>query len=209
MSETLWEVEMTVSSISWTHSKKRGFTLIEIVIVMGILALSMLPLYNVIIGERIKVTKAKFAYVAVQLARETIEETMSIPYDLLESKEWDKIQGPVVSEELLKIVPRGGKGKNSSSLSGTLSGGAQAGTRVGTNIGKSVIDSSLQVGEGEYPAQYSRFERKITITKKGKRLKKIEVEIRWYEKGEQDRKENRYLYSLSTLVGNHHLSGYK
>ena len=75
--------------------------------------------------------------------------------------------------------------------------------------GQSVINPSIQVGEGDYPAQYQRFEVRTKVAKKGKRFKHVEVDVRWYEKGEKDVRQNKYLYSLSTLIANHHLAAYK
>lgn len=193
------------------HTAQAGITLIEVVIVIGILALAMLPIYQRIVDSRVTVTKAKYTYIAVHLCREKLEELMSVPFDKLDSDGWTKVKGPSVSEDLLKLVHREGKGRNRSTLTGNLAGGAQAGNRVGsgTGLGTSVIDGSVSVGEGDYPADYQRFERRHKCTAAGKRMKKCEVEIRWYEKGSKDLKENRYMYSLATIIANHHLAGFK
>ena len=191
-------------------NKSKGFTLIEIVIVMGILALAIIPIYQNIIQTRVTVTKARFSYIALQLAREKMEEMMSIPYDDVKSHPWRPISGPVVSEDLLQHSPRGGKGKTSATLGRTLAGGFGGGNRIVPGAaGQSVIDPSVQVGEGDYPAQYQRFEVRTAVSKKGKRFKRVEVDVRWYEKGEKDVRQNRYLYSLSSLIANHHLAAYK
>jgi type II secretory pathway pseudopilin PulG len=191
--------------------RQAGITMIEVVIVMGILALAMLPIYQRIVASRVTVTKARFTYIAVHLCREKLEELMSLPFDKLDSQAWTEVKGPVVTDELMKMTHRSGKGRNRSTLTGNLIGGAQGGARVGTGggIGTSVIDSSMAVGEGDYPREYMRFNRRYKCSAAGKRMKKCEVEINWYEKGEADLKENRYMYSLSTLIANHHLAGYK
>ena len=54
-----------------------------------------------------------------------------------------------------------------------------------------------------------RFERQVQVKRQGQRFKKITVSVRWYEKGEQDKRENKYMYSLNTLVANHKLAAYK
>ena len=190
--------------------KKAGFTLIEVVIVMGILATAIIPLYQLIVNGSLNVTKAKFSYIALNLTREKMEEMISRPWNQIKSEAtWTKIEGPVVSEELLKMSSR----KTSSHRrisSRSLSGGFSGGSRIGfSNVGKSVIDSDVEISKGDYPADYRRFERRVIVTKKGKRLKHIMVEVRWYEKGEKDLRQNHYLYSLNSLVGNHHLSSYK
>ena len=164
----------------------KGLTLIEIVIVMGILALAIIPIYQNIIQTRVNVTKARFSYIALQLAREKLEEMMSIPFDDVESHQWRTAQGPVVSEELLGYKPRGG-GKSSSTIGGSFGGGFSGSNRViPGSAGQPALDLNVEVGEGEYPAQYQRFEIRTKVSKKGKRFKHVEVDVRWYEKGEKD-----------------------
>lgn len=194
---------------SCQSTQSKGLTLIEVVIVMGILALAIIPIYQNIIQTRVNVTKARFSYIALQLAREKIEEMMSIPFDAVESHQWRPAAGPVVSEELLGHSPRGGQ-KTTSTLGGSVAGGFSGSNRiVPGSAGQAALDLNVQVGEGEYPAQYKRFEIRTKVSKKGKRFKHVEVEVRWYEKGEKDIRQNRYLYSLNTLIANHHLSAYK
>ena len=190
-----------------------GVTLLEIVVVMGILALAIIPIYNNIFGTRIQVTKAKFAYVAMHLCREKIEEVMSLPFDEMMAfrQGFTKVKGPVVSSELLETVYRGTNGgRTVTTLGRSLGGGFVGGNRiVPGGSGLSLIDPTAQVAEGDYPAQYMRFEREVKVKPQGKRFNKITVTVRWYEKGEQDVRENKYMYSLNTLVANHKLAAYK
>ena len=190
-----------------------GVTLIEIVVVMGIMALAIIPIYNNIFGTRIQVSKAKFAYIAMHLCREKVEEIMSLPFDEMDEfrQGYTKVEGPVVSKELLETVYRGANGGRTVTTMGrSLGGGFVGGSRVVPGGGGlSLIDPTAQVAEGDYPAEYMRFERQVKVKKQGKRFKKITVTVRWYEKGEQDKRENKYMYSLNTLVANHKLAAYK
>lgn len=190
-----------------------GVTLIEIVVVMGILALAIIPIYNNIFGTRIQVSKAKFAYIAMHLCREKVEEVMSLPFDEMGTFQqgYTKVKGPVVSKELLETVYRGANGGRTVTTMGrSLGGGFVGGSRVVPGGGGlSLIDPTVQVAEGDYPAQYTRFEREVKVKPQGKRFKKITVTVRWYEKGEQDKRENKYMYALNTLVANHKLAAYK
>lgn len=187
-----------------------GLTLIEIVIVMSILGLAVMPIYRLIVGSRIRVTKASFSYIALLLAREKMEEMMSMPYDSLKSDPWTKVTGSVVSEDLMKLGRDGKTGGKSAIISSGFGGGFTGGDRVSIGgAGKSILDHNLEVSEGDYPMEYSRFERQVKVSKKGNRFKQIEVDVRWYETGERDKVDNRYLYSLRTLVADHRLSAYK
>jgi type II secretory pathway pseudopilin PulG len=189
---------------------RSGITMIEVVIVISILGLAVMPIYRLIVGSRIRVTKASFSYIALLLAREKMEEMISMPFDALKSQPWDKVTGPVVSEDLMKLGRDGKTGGPSVIVSSGFSGGFSGGERVSIGgAGKSVLDHSIDVGEGDYPLEYSRFERQVKITKKGNRFKHIEVGVRWYEAGEGQKVDNRYLYSLRTLVADHRLSAYK
>ena len=158
-----------------------GVTLIEIVIVMGILALAIIPIYNNIFGTRIQVSKAKFAYVAMHLCREKVEEVMSLPFDEMDEfrQGYTKVEGPVVSDELLETVYRGANGgRTVTTIGRSLGGGFVGGSRVVPGGGGlSLIDPTAQVAEGDYPAQYMRFERQVKVKKQGKRFKKITVTV--------------------------------
>ena len=189
-----------------------GITLIEVVIVMGILALAVIPIYNNIFGTRLQVTKSKFAYIAMHLCREKIEEVMSLPYDEMDEfrQGYTKIEGPVVTKKLLETEYRGETNRTVTTIGGVLAGGFMGGTRVGTGgAGVAMVDPTAQVAEGDYPAQYARFERRVQVKNQGKRFKKITVTVRWYEAGDKDVRENKYMYALNTLVANHKLAAYK
>ena len=193
-------------------STQAGITLIEIVIVMGILALAVIPIYNNIFGTRLQVTKSKFAYIAMHLCREKIEEVMSLPYDEMDEfrQGYTKIEGPVVTKKLLETEYRGETNRTVTTIGGVLAGGFMGGTRVGTGgAGVAMVDPTAQVAEGDYPAQYARFERRVQVKNQGKRFKKITVTVRWYEAGDKDVRENKYMYALNTLVANHKLAAYK
>lgn len=189
-----------------------GITLIEVVIVMGILALAVIPIYNNIFGTRLQVTKSKFAYIAMHLCREKIEEVMSMPFE--EMKEfrqgYTKVEGPVVTKKLLETQYRGESNRTITTIGGTLGGGFRGGPRVGGGgAGRAMVDLNAEVAEGDYPAQYARFERRVQVQPQGKRFNKITVTVRWYEAGEKDVRENKYMYALNTLVANHKLAAYK
>lgn len=191
-----------------------GVTLIEIVIVMGILALAIIPIYNNIFGTRIQVSKAKFAYIAMHLCREKIEEVMSLPFDEMDEfrQSYTQVKGPLVSKELLETVYRGPNGgRTVTNIGRNLGGGFMAsGNRVVPGGGGiPLINPQEQIAEGDYPLGYMRFERQVQVKRQGQRFKKITVSVRWYEKGEQDKRENKYMYSLNTLVANHKLAAYK
>lgn len=193
-------------------STQAGITLIEVVIVMGILTLAVIPIYNNIFGTRLQVTKSKFAYIAMHLCREKIEEVMSLPYDEMDEfrQGYTKIEGPVVTKKLLETEYRGKTNRTVTTIGGVLAGGFMGGTRVGTGgAGVALVDPTAQVAEGDYPAQYARFERRVQVKNQGKRFKKITVTVRWYEAGEKDVRENKYMYALNTLVANHKLAAYK
>ena len=206
--------QRTRMNICLKTSVRAGITLIEIVVVMGILALAIIPIYNNIFGTRIQVSKAKFAYIAMHLCREKIEEVMSLPFDEMDEfrQSYTKVKGPVVSKELLETVYRGANGgRTVTNIGRNLNGGfVGGGNRVVPGAGGiSLINGEEQIAEGDYPAQYMRFERQVQVKRQGQRFKKITVTVRWYEKGEQDRRENKYMYSLNTLVANHKLAAYK
>ena len=204
---------ITHRKTSLKSSLQAGITLIEIVIVMGILALAIIPIYNNIFGTRIQVSKAKFAYIAMHLCREKIEEVMSLPFEEMGEfrQGYTKVKGPIVSNMLLETVYRGANGgRTVTNIGRNLGGGFVGGNRVVPGGGGiPLIDSEEQIAEGDYPAPYMRFERKVLVKAKGRRFKQITVSVRWYEKGEQDKRENKYMYSLNTLVANHKLAAYK
>jgi hypothetical protein len=184
--------------------------MIEVVIVMGILASAVLPIYRLIVGTQLTTTKARFSYIALHLAREKVEEMISLPFDNIKSEAWTKIEGPVVSEELMK-ASGSSIARARTAVATSFAGGFTGGARVGSlgGAGLSVIDANAEVGEGDYPLEYQRFQRNVKVTKKGKRLKLVTVEVKWFEAGERDERRNNYLYALSTLVGDHHLSSYR
>ena len=205
---------ITHRKTSFKLSSQAGVTLIEIVIVMGILALAIIPIYNNIFGTRIQVSKAKFAYIAMHLCREKIEEVMSLPFDEMDEfrQSYTQVKGPLVSKELLETVYRGPNGgRTVTNIGRNLGGGFMAsGNRVVPGGGGiPLINPQEQIAEGDYPLGYMRFERQVQVKRQGPRFKKITVSVRWYEKGEQDKRENKYMYSLNTLVANHKLAAYK
>jgi prepilin-type N-terminal cleavage/methylation domain-containing protein len=191
-------------------SLQKGLTMIEVVIVMGILALAIIPIYQNIMQGRLNVTRSRFSYVALNLARERMEVMMSLPFKEVKSHPYERIAGPVVSEELLNTAHRGKKGKSSAVSGVALGGGFAGGNRVSDGRSpKDAIDANLVVGIGDYPKQYQRFEVQVAVKKKGKRFKQVRIDVRWYEKGEADLRQNKYLYSLTSLVANHHLAAYR
>ncbi|PCJ20364.1 MAG: hypothetical protein COB02_04840 [Candidatus Cloacimonadota bacterium] len=192
--------------------KNKAFTMIEIVVVTGILALAIIPIYQLIIHGDATVKKSKFSYMALNLAREELEMIMSVPYDSIDDFKhgWEKIKGPVVTEDLLKVSRTGGTKKATGTLSGSLAGGFSGGSRlVPGTAGQAVIDGDLEVGEGEYPSEYQRFSRKVQIkNKRGKRFKQITVSVKWFGKGSKDEYGGK-LYVLNSLVADHRLSALK
>ena len=205
--------QRTLMNIYLKTSVRAGITLIEIVVVMGILALAIIPIYNNIFGTRIQVSKAKFAYIAMHLCREKIEEVMSLPFDEMDEfrQSYTQVKGPLVSKELLETVYRGPNGgRTVTNIGRNLGGGFVGGNRVVPGGGGiPLINPQEQIAEGDYPLGYMRFERQVQVKRQGQRFKKITVSVRWYEKGEQDKRENKYMYSLNTLVANHKLAAYK
>ncbi|MCJ8344487.1 type II secretion system GspH family protein [bacterium] len=200
------------SNNNWTLFNSKAFTLIEVVVVTGILAMAIMPIYQMIIGNDALVKRSKFSYMALNLAREELEMIMSVPYDSIDDFKygWKKIKGPVVTEDLLKVSRSGGVNRATGTLSSSLSGGFNGGSRlVPGSAGQAVIDGDLSVGEGEYPSEYQRFSRKVVIkNKRGKRFKLITVSVKWFGKGSKDEYGGK-LYTLSTLVADHRLSALK
>lgn len=192
--------------------KHKAFTIIEVVMVTGLLALSIIPIYQLIIHTDATVKTSKFSYMALNLAREELEMIMSVPYDSIDDFKhgWEQVKGPVVTEELLSVSRTGGVNKATGTKSGTLQGGFAGGSRlVPGEAGQAVIDGDVSVGEGEYPAEYQRFSRKVDIrNKRGKRFKLITVSVKWYGKGSKDERGGK-LYELSSLVADHRLTALK
>ena len=191
-------------------SSRRGLTLIEVVIVMGILALAIIPIYQNIVQTRVNVTRSRFSYMALNLARERMEVMMSLPFKEVKSQPYERVSGLVVSEDLLNTVHRGKKGVSSAVTGVAFGGGFTGGSRVTPGAsGGDAIDTSIAVGIGDYPQQYQRFEVQVEVKKKGKRFKQVRIDVRWYEKGEDDLRQNKYLYSLTSLVADHHMAAYR
>ena len=185
---------------------KSGFSAVEFVIALAVLAVALIPIFSVFTESSKAVFKSKLAYMAIVAAQEKVEEIRQLPFanlDQLNELGWQNLTGSA-----FKVT----KHFRNDFIS-TNSGAPQYG--------------AIENEDFHYPKAYERIFLKVTVNAYGRmdygqatpaedplgtdengyrppRMKKVTVEYFWQEKGEnEDEALRRHYSSISTIVGSH------
>jgi hypothetical protein len=173
---------------------RRAFSTAELVIATLILGAALIPIYSIFTSGSKTAGNSKYAYIAAQVARETMDELRTLPFEELEKAniaQPTSVTGPLFGiTGKLRILPGGAEDPN---------GVANA-------------------QSPQYPADYARIKRTITITavdgssipkeitgqqKLIPRLKKAVVDVSWQEHGGKDEKSRPGLMRYVSYIGYH------
>ena len=178
-----------------SHARaKHGFSIPEIVIAMLILGAALVPIYSIFVNSSKAAASSKYAYMAAQVARETMEELRQIPFDKLEeqaSPTPKAVDGPIYA---------------TTSKARTVGGGTDA-------------NSIATASSPSYPEDYKRIKRTIKIEKVDgttlpasltgpgttarSRLYKVSLDVFWEETGGAAEKSRPGLQHYVTFIGQH------
>lgn len=171
---------------------RRGFSLAELVIATLILGGALVPIYSIFTNSSKTAGASKYAYMAAQVARETIEEMRQVPFDKL--------------EELKTTAPT------------PITGGLFATTSRLRAVGGATDPNSVATASSpSYPEEYKRIKRTINVepvdgtalaqsitgAAPKPRLKKITLDVFWEESGGAAEKSRPGLQHYVTFIGYH------
>lgn len=176
------------------RAARRAASAVEIVIATLVLGAALIPIYTIFTSGSKTAGNSKYAYIAAQVARETLEELRQLPFEELERANLPNptpVTGPLFGMTgKLRIVPGGPEDPN---------GVANA-------------------QSPQYPPEYARIRRTIVITpvdgtsipkeltgqqKLIPRLKKAVVDVSWQEQGGREEKSRPGLTRYVSFIGYH------
>jgi len=154
-----------------------GITTVEFAFAVLILALALMPMYDVFTRSYRSVLESKFSYMAQHVARETMEELRHVPYHDLEkyAHDWRPVAGHVFAMSRLRSP-----GDASDS---TLTY-PEPYRRIETRIAVAPC-------------------REFRTGRIDPRLRRIVVEVRWQERGPQNHHKQKVLERFETIIGYH------
>lgn len=160
-----------------------GFTMAELVIGVLILGVAIVPIYWAFISSSKTVTSSRLAYMAMQVARETMEELRQVPVDRLEEIKPDWT--PVGPRPMFSFTAK-----------------MRSANRSDEDPNK------VNAGSPSYPEEYRRIKTSIKLEKlvtsgKPPRLWKATVDVAWDEHGGSGEKHRPGLMRYVSLVGAH------
>lgn len=172
--------------------QRRGASLAELVVATLVLGAALIPIYSIFTNSSKTAGASKYAYLAAQVARETIEELRQVPFDKL--------------EELKTTAPT------------TITGPLFATTSRMRAVGGATDPNGVATASSpSYPEDYKRIKRTINVepvdgtglpqaitgVAPKPRLKKITLDVFWEEQGGVAEKTRPGLQHYVTFIGYH------
>jgi hypothetical protein len=174
-------------------SRTDSFTVVELVIAALILGLAIVPLYSAFISSSRSVFSSKLAYMAMHVARETMEELRQIPFEHL--KEISTL-GPLGGSPLFGLSVRmraaKGAGDDPNGVNAAAPKYPDEYNRIKTKIEFQAVTGSLPKDKLDGPDKLD-----------GVSLVKVILEVTWEEQGGRDEKQRPGLIRYVTFIGNH------
>jgi hypothetical protein len=162
-----------------------AFSIAELVVVTLILGAALIPIYSTFVGSSRSVVSSKLGYIAVHVARETVEELRQVPFNRLEE---------VAAAPLPAL------------------GGAPLFASVVRTPAAPPLGPTGPVAPGPaaarltYPEGYNRIKRVLKVEPvdgSRRRLKKVTLDVTWEETGGRDEKQRTGLMRSVTFIANH------
>ena len=175
-----------------SERQRAGFSAAEMVIGILVLAVALTPIYSTFISSSKSVSSSRFAYMSLQVARETMEELRQVPFETLEdfaaANYGDK--APLGGAALFRNV--------------TKSRSVTSGNDDPNGVNK---DGPT------YPAEYNRIKVAVKVEKlpplhvtdppAPTTMKKVTLDVQWEESGGKAEKDRSGLLHFVTIVANH------
>lgn len=164
---------------------RAAFSMAEVAIAVLVLGAAITPIYSIFINSSKTAVSSKLAYMAAQVARETMDELRTIPFDRLDEV---KIDQPTSVEGSLWAM--------TAKIRGDLPGTPPPPTypeeykRIKRTIKFADVDAST------LPAA-------LIGQKLRPRLKKVILDVFWEEQGGRDEKSRPGLQHYVTFLGSH------
>ena len=165
-------------TIHGSGTGRRGITTVEFFFAVLILALALIPIYDIFIGSYRSVFRSKHSYVAQHVAREIMEEMRQLPFDTLEAGAWHDWT-PVGGHVLALTIDKAGLATATDKDDGTL----------------------------EYPKEYERIQTKLGVEEVtdadgnvDPKLRKVVLEVRWQETGSGGLHQQAVLDKFECLI---------
>ena len=154
--------------------RRRGYTLTEVLIGVVIMSLAIIPMYHIFTASSKSVFRSRMSYMALQIARETLEELRQIPFDKLEDcahASWARVEG----NSFARTLEYRNTDKDTSKLAEEVDGTCPF----------------------TYPDEYKRIKTMLLISPVGATtmaeasLAKVELHVMWEETGEDAARDER------------------
>ena len=158
--------------------QRRGFSAAEVIICVLILGVALIPIYSTFISSSHAVSSSRFGYMAMQVARETIEEMRATPFDRMEEYKPQNLGGAPLFKYTAKF----------------------------RSVDKNNEDpTSVNAYSLTYPDDYGRIgvDIKVEAVEGNKRLKKVSMQISWQETGGKQEKPRSEMLHFVTYIGYH------
>lgn len=153
---------------------RKGYTLTEVLIGIVIMSLAIIPMYHIFTASSKSVFRSRMSYMALQVARESLEELRQIPFDKLEDAahaNWTRVEGNCFARTLTM--------RNTDGDESTL---------------KKEADGLCPF---DYPEEYKRIKTRLIISPMGAasmgeaEMAKVELHVMWEETGEDAERDDR------------------
>lgn len=159
---------------------RNGHSFSELVIGAVILGAALIPIYSTFVSSSRTVSSSRLAYMAMQVARETMEELRQIPFSKLEELNTNGFVA-VGETPVFRITAK--------------MRSVQSGNEDPTGVAK----------DGpKYPAEYGRIKYRLKIEDAGdkdKRLKKASLDVQWEEQGGVREKDRSGMLHFVSMIG--------
>lgn len=162
---------------------RRAYSLAEVCIAVLVLGAAITPIYSIFVNSSKAAVSSKLAYVAAQVARETMEELRQVPFDKLE--ELNTTQPQSVTGGLWAMTAK-------------YRGDALAQNPAYPEDYRRILRSiKVEAVDG------SSLPQSITGTALRPRLKKITLDVSWQESGGNNEKSRPGLQHYVSFIGCH------
>ena len=175
------------------RTSRSAFSIAEMVIATLILGAALVPIYSAFISSSRSVSSSRLAYMAMQVARETMEELRQIPVDKLKE---------ICTPGSTVTLPAMGD----QSLFGLTA-------KLRTAKGSKEDPNEVGKSSPKYPLEYNRIKVAIQIAPADSTvaanqmettaLIKVTLDVTWEEQGGKNEKQRPGLMRYVTYLGNH------
>jgi hypothetical protein len=171
----------------WFAAPSRAFSIVELVIGCLILGGALVPIYSAFISSSRSVSSSRLAYMAMQVARETVEELRQIPVDRLKEI---TTQGAIGGQSIFALT-----------------------AKMRTAKGQREDPNDVIPNSPKYPDEYNRIKTIISIAPADSAIPadkmtsapliKVTLDVTWEEQGGRDEKQRPGMMRYVTYIGNH------